>query len=70
MSLVFSCVLGSLGIFFLIRGKKTMNSGMMIAGGILIVLSYLLPDFSSHKSRTPDVRKVLEIQTPTPVPTE
>jgi len=42
MSLVISLVLGTLGLFFLLRGKKTMNPGMMIVGGILLVLSYVL----------------------------
>ncbi len=42
MSLVLSLVLGTLGLFFLLRGKKTMNPGMMIVGGVLLVLSYVL----------------------------
>ena len=37
-----STVVGMLGVFFLIRGKKTQNTNMMIAGGVLLVASYWL----------------------------
>jgi hypothetical protein len=42
MKLLGSLVLGSLGLFFLLRGKKTMNPGLMVTGGVLLVLSYIL----------------------------
>jgi hypothetical protein len=37
-----SLVTGMLGVFFLIRGKKTQSPKLMILGAVLIVASYYL----------------------------
>ena len=42
MMMVLSGVMGTLGVFLILRGKKTRNVGMMMAGGLLLVLSYWL----------------------------
>jgi hypothetical protein len=42
ISMIVSLILGLLGGFFLLRGKKTQNVSMMLVGGLLIVLSYWL----------------------------
>jgi hypothetical protein len=40
MSLLGSLILGTLGVFFILRGKKIADTRMMVVGGILLVLSY------------------------------
>ncbi len=40
--MVASSILGSLGFFYLLRGKKTQNTRMMLIGAVLLVLSYVL----------------------------
>lgn len=42
MKLIASCVMGSVGFFMLLRGKKIANPSMMVWGGVLMVLSYWL----------------------------
>ena len=42
LSMLGSLVLGTAGIYMLIRGKKTANPSLMVWGGVLIVLSYWL----------------------------
>jgi hypothetical protein len=37
-----SLVVGAIGLFMLLRGKKTADTRQMVWGGILLVLSYLL----------------------------
>jgi hypothetical protein len=37
-----SFIVGMVGLFMLIRGKKTQNTGLMIWGAVLLLLSYLL----------------------------
>jgi len=37
-----SFIVGTVGLYFLYRGKKTQNPGFMLWGGILLVLSYLV----------------------------
>ncbi len=37
-----SFVLGVVGLYMLLRGKKTAQPGLMVAGGALLVLSYVL----------------------------
>lgn len=66
MGFVVSVILGTLGIFFLIRGKKTMNPGLMVTGGVLILASYFLPgSCDSPKAPAPPAPKIVLV-TPTP----
>lgn len=37
-----SFIMGVIGFYMLIRGKKTANPNMMVWGGVLLVLSYWL----------------------------
>ena len=37
-----SAILGTLGAYFMYRGKKIQNVNMIIWGGVMIVLSYFL----------------------------
>lgn len=38
--LIASLVVGTLGLYFLIRGKRTQNPTWMILGAVLLVASY------------------------------
>jgi len=40
--MVASIILGLLGTFYLVRGKKTQSPRLMLIGAVLIVLSYVL----------------------------
>ena len=42
VGLIASCILGLLGGFFLLRGKKIQSVGMMLLGAALIVASYVM----------------------------
>jgi hypothetical protein len=42
VKILFSCVIGSVGAFMLYRGKKIASPRLMLIGGILLVLSYIL----------------------------
>jgi len=37
-----SLVVGTVGLFMLLRGKKTADTRLMVWGGVLMLLSYLL----------------------------
>jgi hypothetical protein len=37
-----SFIVGTLGLYFLWRGKKTQNPRLMIVGAVLLILSYFL----------------------------
>lgn len=37
-----SFVMGTVGLFLLYRGKKTAETKLMVIGGVLVFLSYLL----------------------------
>lgn len=37
-----SFIVGTVGLFMMIRGKKTQNTRLMILGAVLLLLSYLI----------------------------
>jgi L,D-peptidoglycan transpeptidase YkuD (ErfK/YbiS/YcfS/YnhG family) len=42
IKMVFSCIIGTAGAYMLYRGKKTSTPRLMVIGGVLLVLSYIL----------------------------
>jgi hypothetical protein len=49
--------MGVLGGYFMFRGKKTQNVGMIVWGGVLIVLSYFLFSGGSDDQAAQDLLK-------------
>ncbi len=37
-----SLIVGSVGVYFLVRGKKIGDSRMILGGAVLVILSYFL----------------------------
>ena len=64
-----SLIMGTIGTWMLLRGKKKMDTKMMIWGGVLIVLSYFL--FSGfggkNDSTNVDIKTLLQA-TPSAAP--
>jgi hypothetical protein len=42
LKMLVSFLMGTIGIFMLLRGKKIENPRMMVIGGVLLLLSYVL----------------------------
>lgn len=58
-----SALLGTLGAYFMYRGKKIQNVKMIIWGGVMIVLSYFLFSGGSDDEAT---KAVLQKMVPNP----
>ena len=54
-----SLIMGTVGSYMLYRGHKIQNSKMMIWGGVLIVLSYVLFSWGGNDDSAKDVLKTL-----------
>jgi hypothetical protein len=62
VELVVSSIMGTIGAYFLYRGKKIQEPKMMLWGAVLIVLSYFL--FSAGGGKDDSTKNALKILMP------
>ena len=64
-----SAIMGTLGAYFMYRGKKIQNTRMIIWGGVMIVLSYFLFSGGGDDDAAKDLLKnALPSANSTPLP--